>query len=208
MRRLSLLSAALAWALPAAAQITTPFGATPAVVSTSPAASPQVSTAPLGAASTGQVAPYNMPGATFSPGGITMPFNTPGAAFGTPAPGITPGTLTPGTPAPSVSPQPAPAPTPKLAPPTTPTPHNTRVDAEDERTARSLDEENVERHRRLHEQFLARRRLLTDSDTWKLSSRAERKAQLRALKTEYREREQWLRDDYLQKRDGMEGYAR
>ncbi len=68
---------------------------------------------------------------------------------------------------------------------------------------RQLNEENVQRHRHIHEQYMARRRLLIESDDWKISSRQERKAKLNALKREFRQREQWMKQDYIQRREAL-----
>lgn len=161
-----------------------------------------LTTAPLPGATTGLGAPTNAPGASFTPpGAVPQGFNGVGAPF------TQPGTLTPQVP-PNTTPPPPPQTTPQqqtTPPQTNPlTPKKqSRAEQESTRAALQLDQENVERHRRLHEQFLARRKLLTESDDWKFSSWSERRAQLKALRREYDEREAWLRDDYLQKREGL-----
>jgi hypothetical protein len=90
--------------------------------------------------------------------------------------------------------QPPASPTPPPAPPLPPPPSG---------AMRQLDEESQARRLVQGELYRARKRLLLETDEWRFGSRAERKERLRALNLEYRQREQWLSDDYMQKREGL-----
>jgi hypothetical protein len=127
--------------------------------------------------------------------------------------GPTPGTLASPTTGPLASPTTAPLAAPATSapfiPPPFPQPYNQPgapfgLPPPDQGSIRNLDEENVARHKKMFELYRARKRMLVESEEWRYGSLYERRSRLRELNREYRQRAQWMRDDYRSKRRELE----